>query len=69
MVWDACSERLQPFACERPQIKLCYSDDLGTSWSQTEVLSEERGNYFPTISNDRPICDGSCLGYRSRLDG
>lgn len=52
VVWDACSERPLPTVCELPVIKLKTSDDLGATWSDVRVVSEEGGNYFPTISND-----------------
>jgi hypothetical protein len=58
VVWDACQERVttggtsRPITCENPEIKLKTSDDQGASWSPTMVVSEEGGNYFPTISSD-----------------
>jgi hypothetical protein len=53
VTWDACSFVVLGFVCEEPVIKLIYSDDLGSSWSDPIIVSRGGDNYFPTISTDR----------------
>jgi hypothetical protein len=53
VVWDACRFRLLPDICEEALIKLKYSDNFGSSWSDAIELSKGGDNYFPSIvSND-----------------
>lgn len=55
VVWDACAFRPLPGICEEAEIKLRYSDDLGVTWSDLQVLSRGGDNYFPAIdANDDP---------------
>jgi hypothetical protein len=53
VVWDACKFLLLGFSCERPEIKLSYSDNQGVSWQGPFVISKEGVSYFPSISVDR----------------
>lgn len=53
VVWDACLERPLDTICVEPVIKLTYSDDLGRSWAQPQVISSGGDNYFPTLSPDQ----------------
>jgi hypothetical protein len=53
VIWDECTTRIFGSICERPSIKLTYSDDDGATWSPTRILSNGGVNYFPTISADR----------------
>jgi hypothetical protein len=52
VTWDACRFRPLPNICEEAQIKLKYSDDLGATWSDVIVISEDGDNYFPSIASD-----------------
>jgi hypothetical protein len=69
VVWDACQERVFfDTVCEAPKIKLKTSDDLGASWSQTTVVSEEGSNYFPTISSDSEGSSVAIAYFTNRYD-
>jgi hypothetical protein len=52
VTWDACRFRPLPNICEEAVIKLTSSDDLGSSWSDPIVISEEGDSYFPSIVSD-----------------
>jgi hypothetical protein len=52
VVYDECRYRLFDTVCERPKIKLRYSDDDGVTWSPIKVVSQDGVNYFPSIAND-----------------
>jgi hypothetical protein len=53
VVWEGCRARpLDDSVCEEPAVKLRYSDDLGSTWTTTKVISARGDNYFPTISAD-----------------
>ena len=53
VIWDECTTRLLGPFCERPLIKLTFSDDDGATWSEPIILSNGGVNYFPSISADR----------------
>jgi hypothetical protein len=53
VIYDECTVRIFGNICERPAIKVTYSDDDGTTWSAPIVVSNGGVNYFPTISADR----------------
>ena len=69
VVWEGCRSRpLDDATCEEPAIKLRYSDDQGSSWTSTKVLSAGGDNYFPTISANRGGSSVAVAWYTNRFD-
>jgi hypothetical protein len=69
VVWEGCRSRpLDGSICEEPAVKLRYSDDQGSSWTPTKVLSAGGDNYFPTISANRGGSHLAVAWFTSRFD-
>jgi hypothetical protein len=74
VAWEACTHRLSftdpPEAlCEKPKIKLRYSDDDGATWSSSKTISKGGVNYFVTIASDRSSPEFVVAWFTNRFDG
>jgi hypothetical protein len=49
-------------------VKLRYSDDQGTTWTRTKVLSAGGDNYFPSISANRGGAGLAVTWFTNRFD-
>jgi hypothetical protein len=71
VTWDRCSERMLDApgltVCNKPVIKLAWSDDFGASW-KTKTLSNGGVNYFPTIAIDSSNGNIVVAWYTHRFD-
>jgi hypothetical protein len=69
VVWEGCRSRpLEDAVCEEPAVKLRYSDDQGSTWTSTKVLSAGGDNYFPTISANRGGTGVAVAWFTNRFD-
>jgi hypothetical protein len=69
VVWEGCRARpLDDTVCEEPAIRLRYSDDLGSTWSDTRTLSVRGDNYFPTISANNGGSGLAVAWFTNRFD-
>ena len=69
VVWEGCRSRpLDDAVCEEPAVKLRYSDDRGSTWTQTKVISAGGDNYFPTISANRGGSRLAVAWFTNRFD-
>jgi hypothetical protein len=72
VVWDACGSPLLDDqgggVCESPKIKFRFSDNGGTTWSATKILSGGGDGYFPTIAADPNSRKLAVAYYTSRHD-
>jgi hypothetical protein len=67
MTWEACKSRVLDFSCQKPVIKVAYSDTDGVSWV-TKRVSGGGGSYFPWVAVDPDTGKVVVSYYTDRLD-